>query len=166
MLLADVTEVETSFLLPYENLDDIPVIVLLLALIESGTTTLEDISKIDCVKFLLGGRVATLVYELVDNFFVASNVFIKELIENDAFNDAGTINKLAIVTSELVETDIKPLDTVCEVEKLVNTVGAERVFSDSVRKNNVCILEMFRLVDDKKLLDFMVLIEFETMTLE
>lgn len=77
MLLADVTEAETSFLLLYENFDDIPVIALPLALVESGTTTLEDTSKIDCVNFLLGGRVATLVYELVDNFFVASDVLIK-----------------------------------------------------------------------------------------
>ena len=165
MLLADVTEAETSFLLLYENFDDIPVIALPLALVESGTTTLEDTSKIDCVNFLLGGRVATLVYELVDNFFVASDVLIKELIENDAFNDVCTIDELAIATFELVETDIKLLDTVCEAESLVNTMGAEGVFSDSVREN-VCILEILRLVGDEKLMDFMVFTEFETMTLE
>ena len=165
MLLADVTEAETSFLLLYENFDEIPVIALPLALVESGTTTLEDTSKIDCVNFLLGGRVATLVYELVDNFFVASDVLIKELIENDAFSDVCTIDELAIATFELVETDIKLLDTVCEAESLVNTMGAEGVFSDSVREN-VCILEILRLVGDEKLMDFMVFTEFETMTLE
>ena len=165
MLLADVTEAETSFLLLYGNFDDVPVIALPLALVESGTTTLEDTSKIDCVNFLLGGRVATLAYELVDNFFVASDVLIKELIENDAFNDVCTIDELAIATFELAETDIKLLDTVCEAENLVNTMGAEGVFSDSVRKN-VCILEILRLVGDEKLMDFMVFTEFETMTLE
>ena len=135
-------------------------------MLESGTTTLEDTSKIDCVKLPLGGRVTTLVYELVDNFFVASDLFIKELIENDVFNDVGKINELATVIFELVETDTTLLDTVCEIEKLVNTVVAKEVFIDSVCTNNVYILEIFRLTGDEKLLDFKALIEFETATLE
>lgn len=135
-------------------------------MLESGTTTLEDTSKIDCVKLPPGGRVTTLVYELVDNFFVASDLFIKELIENDAFNDVGKINELATVIFELVETDTTLLDTVCEIEKLVNTVVAKEVFIDSVCTNNVYILEIFRLTGDEKLLDFKALIEFETATLE
>ena len=105
----------------------------------------EDTTKIDCVKFLLEEKVATFRYELMGKFFVASQLFTTNEIENEAFMEIGTTNVFAPV-----DTKKMLLGTECNLKTLVNRVDAEEALCEIVCITNVWILEILRLNGNEK----------------
>ena len=97
----------------------------------------------------------------MDNFFAANDLFTTGEIENEDFIDVGTATVFAPV-----DTEKMLLGTECKLETLVKRVDVEEALREIVCTINVCILEMFRLTDDEKVFDFMLLTGFETATLE
>ena len=97
----------------------------------------------------------------MDNFFAANDLFTTGEIENEDFIDVGTANVFAPV-----DTEKMLLGTECKLETLVKRADVEEALCETVCTINVCILEIFRLTDDEKVFDFMVLTGFETATLE